>query len=160
MNTGHAPHDVSAHSAAAHYDNTGAAVADVAVGEDAHGIWFAGRLRPGTPAQQRDTLAAAALSGDWRGIRGNLELVAALAVNVPGFPVPRVSLAASGGQQTSLVAAGIVRRPEHLPAQDGGNEALAVAVVDEMERRAARRARAAKVREDARALRAARLLEA
>jgi hypothetical protein len=34
-------------------------------------------------------------------------LVAALAVNVPGFPIPRIGLAASGGKQSALVAAGI-----------------------------------------------------
>src|SRR5690606_8455889 len=47
METGHAGGRLGASAAAAHYDNTGAVVADVNVGEDAHGIWFAGALRPG-----------------------------------------------------------------------------------------------------------------
>ncbi len=39
-------------------------------------------------------------------------MIAALAVPVGGFPIPRVALAASGGRQVSLVAAGIVPRDE------------------------------------------------
>jgi hypothetical protein len=56
-------------------------------------------------------LRGAALSGDWRSISGALELLGLLAVNVPGFPVPR-ALAASGddGQPLALVAAGIRTR--------------------------------------------------
>src|SRR5205085_943051 len=51
-------------------------------------------------------LRASAPSGDWRRIGGNLELVGLLAVNVPGFPVPRPQvLTAAGGQQLALVAA-------------------------------------------------------
>jgi hypothetical protein len=42
-------------------------------------------------------------------------MVAALVVNTPGFPIPRTALAASGGQQVSLVAAGIV--PRDLPEE-------------------------------------------
>jgi hypothetical protein len=56
------------------------------------------------------------LSGDWRRIGGNLELVAALAVNVPGFPVPRPRGLVASGSMQSLVAAGMlpprkVKRP-------------------------------------------------
>jgi len=109
MNTGHASvaPNVSAQAAAAHYDNTGTAVADVAIGEDDNGIWFAGALRPNVSVEQVRQLRSSALSGDWRSIRGGLELVAALAVNVPGFPVPRVQAGlAASGEQTALVAAG------------------------------------------------------
>jgi hypothetical protein len=112
MGTGHATQKATANAAAAHYDNTGSVVADVAAGEDSYGIWFAGVLRPNVDPDTRHALGAAALSGDWRpiGMLGNnLELVAALAVNVPGFPIPRTSLAASAEYgQLSLVAAGIV----------------------------------------------------
>ena len=105
MNTGHADLSLRASDAAAHYDHTGATVADVHAGEDDHGIWIAGMLRPGVTSQQIHALKAASLSGDWRAIGGELELVAALAVNVPGFPIVRPSLAAAGGRQVSLVAA-------------------------------------------------------
>jgi hypothetical protein len=110
MGTGHAGGRLSAHSTVEHYDNTGSAVADIVCGEDKFGIWFAGRIRPTATDDQIYALAASGrLSGDWRKIGGNYELVAALAVNVPGFPIPEVSLTASAGiGGLSLVAAGIV----------------------------------------------------
>jgi hypothetical protein len=109
MKTGHASLGATARAAAAHYDNTGSVVADVAAGEDAYGIWVAGVLRPGVSAGDIAELQAASLSGDWRYISGSLEMVAALAVNVPGFPIPRIGLAASAGSgTTALVAAGVV----------------------------------------------------
>lgn len=95
MSTGHASIKASAKDAVAHYDNTGSVVADIATGEDSFGIWFSGVLRPNLTDEQVAALAASALSGDWRRTASGLELVAALAVNVPGFPIPRISLAAS-----------------------------------------------------------------
>lgn len=96
MGTGHASIKANAKAAVAHYDNTGSVVADVVAGEDSYGIWVAGVLRPNLSDEQVAALAASALSGDWRRTASGLELVAALAVNVPGFPVPRTALAASG----------------------------------------------------------------
>ena len=108
MGTGHAgPHD-SANAAAEHYDNTGTVFADVAAGEDAYGIWVAGSLRPGITAEQVRVARSAPLSGDWRAIRGSLELVGALAVNVPGFPVPRPQGLLASGEVRSLQASGVV----------------------------------------------------
>lgn len=108
LDTRHAPPNASPSAALAHYDDTGTAVADVAAGEDRHGIWVAGALRPEvTPAQVR-TLRASPLSGDWRRIGGTLELVAALAVNVPGFPVPRPNGLVASGHLATLVAAGML----------------------------------------------------
>ena len=49
-------------------------------------------------------LRASALSGDWRYVNGNLELVAALAVNNPGFPIYREQ----SGHAFSLMAVGVV----------------------------------------------------
>jgi hypothetical protein len=112
MSTGHASTTpgTSAAAAIAHYEHTGCAVADVAVGEDEFGIWFAGALRSGVSPEQVRELRAGSLSGDWRYLGGGLELVAALAVNVPGFPVPRVQAGlAASGMQTALVAAGLDR---------------------------------------------------
>lgn len=113
MGTGHASIKVNAKDAVAHYDNTGSVVADVVTGEDAFGIWFAGVLRPDLEPKQIDALRASALSGDWRTdlMTGNTELVAALAVNVPGFPIPR-TIAASGAMGGALVAAGIVTQED------------------------------------------------
>jgi hypothetical protein len=108
VGTGHAPLSYGYRAAADHYDNTGAAVADVAVGNDAHGIWVAGSLRPGTSEDRiRELRAAGQVSGDWRRIGGHLRLVGLLAVNVPGFPVPKLKTHLASNQQLALVAAGI-----------------------------------------------------
>jgi DNA-binding ferritin-like protein len=101
---GHADITASAAVAAKHYDDTASAIADVHAGEDAHGIWVAGALRPGTTPEQVRALRASAPSGDWRPVQGRLELVAVCQVNVPGFPIARAMVA--GGQVTALVAAG------------------------------------------------------
>lgn len=102
INTGHAALDLSGPAAAAHYDHTGTAWADVAAGEDEHGIWIAGAARPGLDDATLRAALAAPLSGDWRPMRGGLELVAALGVNTPGFPVPRARVAS--GLVAALVA--------------------------------------------------------
>lgn len=112
MTTGHAELALNGRNARAHYDNTGTVVAHVRMGEDEWGIWVHGGLMPGlTPVQLR-TLMGADLSGDWRADdRGRLELVAALAVNVPGFPKvaagrsrPRAYCRREKGMVASLVA--------------------------------------------------------
>lgn len=106
MGTGHADLAATPQETVAHYDDTGTQVMHLAAGEDAHGIWNAGALvvRDLTP-QALSVVRAAAPSGDWRRIGGNLELVGVLAVNVPGFPVPRPRTLAAGGHQLALVAA-------------------------------------------------------
>lgn len=106
MGTGHADLSMSLAAAVEHYDNTGTVAADVACGEDAYGIWVAGALRPELTDRQVRQLRAASPSGDWRAARGHRELVAVLAVNVPGFPVPRARAHVANGHQTALVAAG------------------------------------------------------
>lgn len=107
LGTGHASLSVGHQAAAEHYDHTGYAVADVVVGNDAHGIWVAGAIRSGAdPALVAELRASGQVSGDWRRIGGKLRLVGLLAVNVPGFPVPRMRLLTAGGQQVALVAAG------------------------------------------------------
>lgn len=112
----HAKNDLGPAATLAHYDHTGTVVADVAVGEDKHGIWFSGSLRPGLSPSKVRALRSAPLSGDWRRIGTGMELVAAIGVNVPGFPVPRPRGLVASGQMMSLVAAGMlpprkVRRP-------------------------------------------------
>jgi hypothetical protein len=101
---GHAGLEFSAREAVKHYDDTASAIADVNAGEDEFGIWVSGGLRPGTTPQQVRVFRASAPSGDWRPIKGRLELVAVCQVNVPGFPVARSLVA--GGQTMALVAAG------------------------------------------------------
>jgi hypothetical protein len=101
---GHASIEANAAEAVKHYDDTASSFADVHAGEDAHGIWVSGALRPGTTPEQIRAIRASAPSGDWRPIRGSLELVAVCQVNVPGFPIARARVAS--GQVMALVAAG------------------------------------------------------
>lgn len=101
---GHAGDRLGVGPAVAHYDDTGTCFALVHVGEDAHGIWFSGIAAPGV---SEDTLVAglsAPLSGDWRTVGGNLELVAALAVNTPGFPIVASGATDARDEPLSLVA--------------------------------------------------------
>ncbi len=99
---GHADQRLSHRGAAEHYDNAGAGIADVTVGEDEYGIWMAGALTPGVTPEQIRLARVTSPSGDWRPVGRGLELVAALAVNQPGFPAARVA----AGRVEALVAAG------------------------------------------------------
>lgn len=113
LGTSHAPTTgLSVSRAVDHYGDTGTAVADVAAGMDQHGGWVNGCVRPGTTVEHLHALRASALSGDWRRIGGHLRMVALLAVNVPGFPIPRVTTAMQDDRQVTLVAAGILDRDQ------------------------------------------------
>ena len=140
MGTGHADLHMSSSPAMNHYDNTGHNVADVVAGEDRHGIWFSGALKPGVSALQVLTLDRYSLSGDWR----NDELVGVCVVNVPGFPIPEpaaeLALAASGapvpapavqmrtvgGDRHALVASGVVAMTRNQPTPTNAGEASIV----------------------------------
>jgi hypothetical protein len=104
-------------AAAIHYDHTGDEVAVVRAGEDAFGIWVAGSMVPEADPNKAAKLRRSPLSGDWRAVDGNLELTAALAVNVPAFPV----YAMDGQDQTALVATSSVL-PEDFSATDDQDE--------------------------------------
>lgn len=101
---GHADLRLSHRGAVEHYDNAGSAIADLACGEDAHGVWVHGSVRAGVTTEQIAAARASSPSGDWRMIGVGLELVAALCVNQPGFVVARVA----SGHIESLCAAGAV----------------------------------------------------
>lgn len=104
VGTGHAGPRLGARPAAEHYDNTGTCFALVRVGEDEHGIWFSGVAHPTATEEQVRAGLSAPLSGDWRSIGGNLELVAALAVNTPGFPVLVAGASDESDRPRTLVA--------------------------------------------------------
>jgi hypothetical protein len=105
LDTNHADISLTARPAKEHYDHTGVGVADVAAGEDAWGIWLAGAMRPTATPEHIRTLRASHVSGDWRGIPGfGSDLMAVLAVNVPGFPVPRLHSRSRGDELVALVA--------------------------------------------------------
>jgi hypothetical protein len=105
--TGHAAMNLNRVESEQHYANSGYSVADVNIGEDAYGIWIAGRVSPLATDDQIEALRTGGQSGDWR----NGEMIASLTVNVPGFPMAIVpsKLAPrqwSKGSQTTLIAAG------------------------------------------------------
>lgn len=139
---GHAPLTASRAGTAAHYDNTAHAGADVVASDGRHGIWVAGALRPGLAARAVKTLKAAALSGDWRSVNGALELIGLLAVNVPGFPVPRTQALVSSVEfvedydeqleaeepVAALVAAGILLPCE--PCEEAALDNLLASIMD------------------------------
>lgn len=154
IDTGHADGKLPLRPAAAHYDNTGSVWAYVAIGEDDHGIWYSGIVKPGTSQDTINTVRAAGrLSGDWREFKGELELIAALTVNVPGFVIESPRAMAAGGKQVSLVAAGIVPVEDEakIKVSIGFSEeekaALAVAVVAELRATEKRVAQMAALRE-------------
>lgn len=135
VGTGHASLSVGHRAAAEHYDHTGFAVADVAVGNDEHGIWVAGAVRPSASSDRVHELRASGqVSGDWRRIGGKLRLVGLLAVNVPGFPVPRMQARVASGAQYALVAAG---RPS-VSRRAAMEEKQAMRIVMDMLRRRVR----------------------
>lgn len=111
MNTGHAGLRMNAEATVAHYDDTGTQAAHVRASDGEYGIWLAGAVNPKLAAEDVRLLMASPPSGDWRNIGDGLDLFAALAVNGPGFPVPRARLVASGAEEpetVALVAAGRV----------------------------------------------------
>ena len=135
MGTGHAGPNMRWIPAADHYDNTGTVAAIGRVTETRHGGFFDGVLTSSITDEQAQELRRSPISGDWRRINGNLELVAALAVNTPGFPI----VASINGEPVSLVAAGILTE-ETIIAASGPAEELndtekdLVAKVDELDR--------------------------
>ena len=130
---GHAGPRLSLRAAQEHYDSTSAVFADVTAGEDEHGIWVAGWVRPGVSDEMVAAARASKLSGDWRRnpLTNSMEMVAALAVNVPGFAIPRIAASVEGSQQVSLVAAGVVVT-ESKGSEGVDMQTLAAAVAQEI----------------------------
>lgn len=99
----HADAQLAFHAATQHYDDPSAAVARVMAGEDEFGIWVAGWLLPTATDQARQTFMTSPVSGDWRRVGGNLELIAVCSVNSAGFPIPKARVAFSNGHQRTLI---------------------------------------------------------
>lgn len=94
---------VSHLAASSHYDNSGFRGAKVRMSEDQYGPVYSGVTVAGLDGPRLEEFSESDTSGDWRRIMGNMELVAALCVNVGGFPKIGLSLAASG-EPLALVA--------------------------------------------------------
>jgi len=84
---GHCGVGIGAAEATIFYDNTGRAVADVRVGKDRYGIWFAGMSRPGAAQEDLYAFCSSDVSGHWEYTKsGRMTLTGLPAVNVGGFP--------------------------------------------------------------------------
>lgn len=118
----HAALGLFADDARDHYAHHGLGWGDVRVVDGQFGPWVAGIVRPQVTDEQIDALRASAWSGDWRVFDGELDLVAILTVNTPGFPISReAALAASAlGDHRPVDAAGTRARV----AADGAPRAL------------------------------------
>lgn len=122
---GHADAQLGFRPAQAHYDDVGTAVAKVMAGEDEFGIWVAGWVLPDVSSEALDTFRSSPVSGDWRRIGGNLELIAVCSVNAAGFPVPRARVSFAAQAQRTLIASfGVVPRTGDLPDSGKQSEAL------------------------------------
>lgn len=111
-NDDHACANISFGAAIAHHDRM-ETLAYVRAGEDEtnNAIWFSGIEAPQVSEQGQKLLARRKISGDWRFVRGDMEMTEILVLNrrEPGFPLPRASM--RGGRQLALTAAGVVRAP-------------------------------------------------
>lgn len=105
----HAPLAMGLQAAAAHYDSTAKVGAFVRASNGRHGIWLTGALKSDLSPEGLRDLRAFPPSGDWRPWKGGLEMVAALAVPVQGFPVPRSQLALSASGISALILPGITQ---------------------------------------------------
>lgn len=135
---GHAPTmGISNAAAQAHYDNTEACFALVRAGEDQHGIWVSGVAAPWASPERVEMGLSAPLSGDWRPYGSELELVAALAVNTPGF------LCSGGTTDSRGVPTAMVASFSPMTSEAGGIEhhsrddikAIVMEAMDESQRR-------------------------
>lgn len=122
--TNHAPLTADMRAAASHYDNTGSVGAFVRARDGQYGIWLSGVVRSDLSPEGLRDMRANPPSGDWRLLKTNdLELVASLAVPVPGFPITRSQLAlaasADGGLEvTALILTGPVVEDFSTPDRD------------------------------------------
>lgn len=141
---GHADISWNVGPAVAHYDNVGTCFAIVHVGEDEHGIWFSGVPAPGVTDDQLTAGLSAPLSGDWRWVAGNYELVAALAVNTPGYGIVASGATDENGDPKALIAS-LGPCPDNAPLTRADIGTLATQVVAEMRAAERRHARASAI---------------
>lgn len=120
--TDHAPLTAGLQAASRHYDNTGSVGAFVRATDGRYGVWLSGVVRSDLSPEGLRDLRANPPSGDWRSLNHNLELIASLAVPVPGFPIPRSQLALAASASGDVEVAALI-----LPGLTSGD-------IPEMER--------------------------
>lgn len=107
--TDHAPLTAGLRAAAKHYDNTGSVGAFVRARDGKYGIWVTGSVRSDLSPEGLRDMRANPPSGDWRLFRsGNLEMIASLAVPVPGFPITRSQMALAASVDGNLEVTALI----------------------------------------------------
>lgn len=103
-----------------HYDRTSSVGAFVRARDGRHGIYLTGAARSDISPEGLRDMRANPPSGDWRRLNGALELVAALAVGIPGYQTPQVALTAAGGDVEALILPGFneLTFDEEIEAED------------------------------------------
>jgi hypothetical protein len=115
-----------------HYDNTALCAAYVNVGEDRHGIWVSGVLTPNATPDMIQTMNVSQVSGDWRWVQGTgHEMIAALFVNNPGFPV----ISYRDGEVFSIQGLGIIEEDDPIVVPTFGIVPMEDVNVDEINER-------------------------
>ena len=106
--TDHAPLTAGLRAAARHYDNTGSVGGYVTATDGTYGIWLAGTVKSDLSREGVRDMRANPPSGDWRMMNRNLELIASLAVPVPGLPITRSQLALSASIDGDLEVSALI----------------------------------------------------
>ncbi|MFF3665458.1 phage minor head protein [Microtetraspora malaysiensis] len=138
MNAPHHRDGAECESSACQFDDTRTVAGIVTVGMNAGGMWFSGAAAPWLSDWDRMVFQACQPSYHMRQeAGGRWALRAVLSVPVPGHP-SRLAAAAVVDRANLALTASTSPMPARWPVID--ERALAVAVVDEMDRRAAARA--------------------
>lgn len=117
------------------YANVATQAAKVVAGEDKFGIWLSGEILDAARDNAHDLLDSP-LSGHWEpdaDAVGNLEMIAAHVVNVPGFAVRPII--ASFGDGVNLDGLTLTSKIERNTVSPDAIIELAIAVADEIEKR-------------------------
>ena len=132
----HAALSRGASAAKEHYENTSAVVAYVITGNDKHGIWVAGAVRPDAQASRVQALRGSGqVSPDWRRIGGHLRMVGLLTVNVSGYQTPKARALVASGEIQSLVSSGMIAVRNPQPSEDDLNRRALELIRDQLQAR-------------------------
>lgn len=111
FHTGHADRTWDPQRTIDHYDNTGTVAARLRAIDGKFGPWVCGAMRPGLSVAQISEIMENPPSGDWRVFGGEHDLVAALAVPVPGFQNTNGRVYVARTPELGLVASMIFVNP-------------------------------------------------
>lgn len=139
MNAGHHRDGAECETASCQFDDTRTVAGVITVSMNERGMWFSGAAAPWMSDWDRMVFTACQPSYHMRqNPNGQWSLRAVLSVPVPGHPSRLAASAVIGRAILALTAAAAPVQPAPSPVVD--YQELAVAVVNEMERRAAARA--------------------